>query len=69
GQKTGGGFYKKEGKAIKVLDPKTGAYVDGGAKADELVGRILKRPPAERLKLLRESEHPQARFLWSIFRD
>jgi 3-hydroxyacyl-CoA dehydrogenase len=24
GQKTGGGFYKKEGKAIKVLDAKTG---------------------------------------------
>nr|WP_218905144.1 3-hydroxyacyl-CoA dehydrogenase/enoyl-CoA hydratase family protein [Paraburkholderia bryophila] len=69
GQKTGGGFYKKEGKAIKVLDPKTGEYVDGGAKADELVGRILKRPAAERLKLLRESEHPQAQFLWAIFRD
>jgi len=69
GQKTGAGFYKKEGKAIKVLDPKTGTYVDGGGKADELVGRILKRPPAERLKLLRESQHPQAQFLWSIFRD
>ena len=69
GQKTGGGFYRKEGKAIKVLDPNTGEYVDGGGKADELVGRILKRPPAERLKLLRESQHPQAQFLWSIFRD
>jgi 3-hydroxyacyl-CoA dehydrogenase len=69
GQKSGAGFYKKEGKTIKVLDAKTGEYVEGGAKADELVGRILKRPPAERLKLLRESEHPQAQFLWSIFRD
>lgn len=69
GQKTGGGFYKKEGKAIKVLDAKTGAYVDSGAKADETVGRILKRPPAERLKLLRETNHPHAQFLWSIFRD
>lgn len=69
GQKSGAGFYKKEGKVIKVLDPKTGTYVDGGGKADELVGRILKRPPAERLKLLRESQHPQAQFLWSIFRD
>ncbi|HEV3106612.1 MAG TPA: 3-hydroxyacyl-CoA dehydrogenase/enoyl-CoA hydratase family protein [Trinickia sp.] len=69
GQKSGGGFYKKDGKTIKVLDPKTGAYVESGAKADELVGRILKRPPAERLKLLRESEHPQAQFLWAIFRD
>ncbi|CAH2797193.1 MAG: 3-hydroxyacyl-CoA dehydrogenase [fadN-fadA-fadE operon] (EC / Enoyl-CoA hydratase [fadN-fadA-fadE operon] (EC [uncultured Caballeronia sp.] len=69
GQKSGAGFYKKEGKAIKVLDPKTGTYVDGGSKADELVGRILKRLAAERLKLLRESQHCQAQFLWSIFRD
>lgn len=69
GQKTGAGFYRKDGKAIKVLDPKTGQYVESGAKADELVGRILKRPPAERLKLLRETEHPQAQFLWAIFRD
>ncbi|MBU9440753.1 3-hydroxyacyl-CoA dehydrogenase/enoyl-CoA hydratase family protein [Burkholderia multivorans] len=69
GQKTGAGFYKKEGKAIKVLDAKTGSYVDSGAKADETVARILKRPPAERLKLLRETNHPHAQFLWSIFRD
>ncbi|WP_027794335.1 3-hydroxyacyl-CoA dehydrogenase/enoyl-CoA hydratase family protein [Paraburkholderia acidipaludis] len=69
GQKTGGGFYRKEGKAIKVLDAEKGEYVDAGGKADEIVGRILKRPPAERLKLLRETQHPQAQFLWSIFRD
>ncbi|WP_250491768.1 3-hydroxyacyl-CoA dehydrogenase/enoyl-CoA hydratase family protein [Caballeronia sp. GAWG1-1] len=69
GQKTGAGFYRKEGRAIKVLDPKTAQYVDGGAKADELVGRILKRPPAERFKLLRETDNPQAQFLWAIFRD
>jgi 3-hydroxyacyl-CoA dehydrogenase len=69
GQKTGAGFYRKEGKAIKVLDPKTASYVDGGAKADELIGRILKRPPAERFKLLRETDNRQAQFLWAIFRD
>jgi len=69
GQKTGGGFYRKEGKAIKVLAPTSSEYVESGAKVDELVGRILKRPPAERLKLLRETEHPQAQFLWAIFRD
>lgn len=69
GQKTGAGFYRKEGKAIKVLDPKTASYVDGGAKADELIGRILKRPPAERFKLLRETDNKQAQFLWAIFRD
>jgi 3-hydroxyacyl-CoA dehydrogenase len=70
GQKTGAGFYRKDGKAIKVLDPKKGEYVDSGAKADDLVVRILKKKdPAERLRLLRETDHPQAQFLWSIFRD
>ena len=70
GQKSGAGFYRKDGKTIKVLDPKKKDYVDSGAKVDELVGRILKKKdPAERLKLLRESDHPQAKFLWAIFRD
>jgi len=69
GQKTGAGFYKKEGKAIKVLDAKTGQYVESGKKADEIVVRILKKDPAERIKLLRESTNPQAQFLWGVFRD
>ena len=70
GQKSGAGFYRKEGKAINVLDPATGGYVESGGKADDLIGRILKKKdPAERLKLLRESDHPQAKFLWAIFRD
>ncbi|WP_423192818.1 3-hydroxyacyl-CoA dehydrogenase/enoyl-CoA hydratase family protein [Cupriavidus sp. H18C2] len=69
GQKTGAGFYKKEGKAIKVLDGKTGQYVDAGKKADEIVVRMLKKDPAERIRLLRESTNPQAQFLWSVFRD
>ncbi|UAW64411.1 3-hydroxyacyl-CoA dehydrogenase/enoyl-CoA hydratase family protein [Mycoavidus sp. HKI] len=69
GQKSGAGFYKKEGKLIKVLDAKQGAYIASGARADALVERILKRPPAERFKLLHESTHPQARFLWAIFRN
>ncbi|MEP6608526.1 MAG: 3-hydroxyacyl-CoA dehydrogenase/enoyl-CoA hydratase family protein [Burkholderiaceae bacterium] len=70
GQKTGEGFYRKDGKTIKVLDAAKGEYVESSGKADELVGRILKKKdPAERLKLLRESDHPQAKFLWAIFRD
>ena len=69
GQKTKAGFYRKEGKEIKVLDATKGEYVTGGAKADELVARILKKPAAERFKLLRETDHPQAQFLWAIFRD
>ncbi|HEY1609334.1 MAG TPA: 3-hydroxyacyl-CoA dehydrogenase/enoyl-CoA hydratase family protein, partial [Paraburkholderia sp.] len=69
GQKSGAGFYRKEGKVIKVLDPASGEYVESGHKAEEMIGRILKRPPAERLKLLRETQHPQAQFLWAVFRD
>ena len=69
GQKTGAGFYRKVGKDILRLDPAKGDYVPGGGKADEIVARMLKKPPAERLKLLRESSNPQAQFLWAILRD
>jgi 3-hydroxyacyl-CoA dehydrogenase len=70
GQKAKAGFYRKDGKVIKVLDPKKQDYVESTGKADELVARILKKKdPAERLKLLRETDHPQAKFLWAIFRD
>ena len=41
----------------------------GGGKADEVVARMLKKPPAERLKLLHDSKNPQAQFLWAILRD
>jgi 3-hydroxyacyl-CoA dehydrogenase len=69
GQKTGAGFYKKVGRDILRLDPATGDYVAGGGKADPIIERILKKPAAERLKLLRESNNPQAQFLWAILRD
>ncbi|NDY93565.1 3-hydroxyacyl-CoA dehydrogenase NAD-binding domain-containing protein [Ideonella livida] len=69
GQKVGAGFYKKEGKAILRLDPATASYVPAGKTADPLVERILKKPAAERLKLLRESSNPQAQFVWAILRD
>jgi 3-hydroxyacyl-CoA dehydrogenase len=69
GQKTGAGFFKKVGKDILRLDPASGTYVPAGGKMDEIVARILKKPPAERLKLLRESKNPQAQFLWALLRD
>ena len=69
GQKSGAGFYKKVGKDILRLDPAKGDYVPAGAKAATIVERMLKKPPAERLKLLRESSNPQAQFLWAILRD
>ena len=69
GQKTGAGFYKKVGKDILRLDPTKGDYVPSGGKAEPIVERMLKKPAAERLKLLRESSNPQAQFIWSILRD
>jgi len=69
GQKTGAGFYKKVGKDIQRFDAATGDYVAGSGKADEIVARMLKKPPAERLKLLHDSKNPQAQFLWAILRD
>ena len=69
GQKTGAGFYKKIGKDILRLDPAKGDYVPAGGKAEPIVERMLKKPAAERLKLLRESSNPQAQFIWSILRD
>jgi 3-hydroxyacyl-CoA dehydrogenase len=69
GQKTGAGFYKKVGRDILRLDPESMEYVAGGAKADDVVGRMLKKPAGERLKLLREAEGAEPRFLWAILRD
>ena len=69
GQKTGAGFYRKVGKDILRLDPAKGDYVAAAGKAEAIVERMLKKAPAERLKLLRESTNPQAQFLWAILRD
>jgi 3-hydroxyacyl-CoA dehydrogenase len=69
GQKTGAGFYKKVGRDIMRLDPESMEYVAGGAKANDVVGRMLKKPAGERLALLRNAEGAEARFLWAILRD
>ena len=73
GQKTGAGFYKKVGRDIlrydAAADDGKGDYVPGGGKADEVVGRMLKKPAAQRLKLLRDAEGAEPRFLWAIMRD
>ncbi len=69
GQKTGAGFYKKVGREVLRLDPQTLEYVSGGAKADDVVGRMLKKPAPERLRLLRNAQGAEARFLWALLRD
>ena len=70
GQKTKGGIFRKEGKAIKVLDIKAQDYRDSAGDVDAEVLAILKnRNPAEKFAQLRACSHPQAQFLWAIFRD
>ncbi len=69
GQKTKAGFYKKVGRDVLRFDLASKDYVPGGAKADEVYGRMLKKPAAERLQLLRNSEGAQGRFLWAILRN
>jgi 3-hydroxyacyl-CoA dehydrogenase len=69
GQKTSAGFYKKVGRDILRFDAAEQDYVPGGGKADEVVGRMLKKPAAERLQLLRNAEGAEPRFLWAIIRD
>jgi 3-hydroxyacyl-CoA dehydrogenase len=57
------------GKDILRLDPAKADYVPAAARPTPIVDRMLKKPAAERLKLLRESSNPQAQFLWAILRD
>ncbi|MEO5794196.1 MAG: 3-hydroxyacyl-CoA dehydrogenase/enoyl-CoA hydratase family protein [Rhodoferax sp.] len=69
GQKAKAGFFKKVGRDILRFDMATATYVAGGEKADEVYGRMLKKPAAERLALLRNSEGPQGQFLWAVLRN
>jgi len=70
GQKTGAGIFRKVGKDIVVLDLQQQDYRPADRVAAPEVVEILKlKNPAEKFQKLRESEHPQAQFLWAVFRD
>jgi 3-hydroxyacyl-CoA dehydrogenase len=69
GQKSSAGFYKKVGRDVMRFDLESKEYVAGGQKADEVYGRMLKKPAGERLRLLRDSDGPQGQFLWAILRN
>ena len=70
GQKTGAGIYTKRGKDILVLDLVAQDYRPTAAELALEVAAILKeRDPAAKFAALRASEHPQAQFLWAVFRD
>ena len=70
GQKTKAGYYMKKGKDILVLDPAKKDYVaQSGAVADDVKAILKERSPAQQFAKLHASSHPQAQFLWAIFRD
>jgi len=70
GQKTGAGIFRKVGKDIVVLDLGKQDYRPADRVAAPEVVDILKtKNPAEKFAKLRESQHPQAQFLWAVFRD
>ncbi len=70
GQKTGAGIYTKRGKDILVLDLEAQDYRATAAEVVPEVAAILKeRDPAAKFAALRASTHPQAQFLWAVFRD
>ncbi len=70
GQKTGAGIFRKVGKDIVVLDLEKQDYRLADRSAAPEVVEILKtKNPAEKFAKLRESQHPQAQFLWAVFRD
>ena len=70
GQKTRVGIFKKDGKTIKVLDLATQDYRDAtGEVAPEVLEILKNKNSAEKFAQLRASLHPQAQFMWAIFRD
>jgi 3-hydroxyacyl-CoA dehydrogenase len=70
GQKTRCGIFRKQGKEIQVLDLGKKDYrASAGAVAEEVAAILKLRDPGEKFAALRASPHPQAQFLWAIFRD
>ncbi|QDF95625.1 3-hydroxyacyl-CoA dehydrogenase [Azoarcus sp. DD4] len=70
GQKTRAGIYRKEGKQIFVFDPARLDYrLSGGEVAVEVAEILALKDPVEKFAELAACAHPQAQFLWSIFRD
>ena len=69
GQKAKAGFYKKVGRDILRFELDSEDYVPAGRKADAVYERMLKKPAAQRLQLLRNAEGPEGKFLWAILRN
>jgi 3-hydroxyacyl-CoA dehydrogenase len=70
GQKAKGGVFRKVGKATEVFDPAIDDYRGANdGVAPELTAILGVPDPVARMRALRTSDHPQAQFLWSVYRD
>lgn len=70
GQKTQAGVYKKEKNGIVVYDFHGSGYKTADPTIDPQIAAILQlKDPGERFIQLQKSAHPQAQFVWRIFRD
>jgi len=69
GQKSGVGIYRKQDGVIEVFNPASGHYRPATAEVDSEVKAILRvRDWGEKLAALRELDHPQAQFVWTLMR-
>lgn len=70
GQKTHQGVYKKEGKNILVYDIDEKSYRSASVKPSKEILEILKISDiAKRFQALKNSQLPEAKFLWTCFRE
>ena len=69
GDKTGGGFYKKQGKDIHTIDPKTGQYAPQRKIDTPELQRLLKMPLGQRIAAIRTLPGPHGDFLRKLLLD
>ncbi len=69
GDKTGGGFYKKQGKDIQTFDYRTGQYNPQAKPDDAELQRLGKLPLAERVAAIRGLEGKYGDFLRRVLAE
>ncbi|MFL5578522.1 MAG: 3-hydroxyacyl-CoA dehydrogenase/enoyl-CoA hydratase family protein, partial [Gemmatimonadaceae bacterium] len=69
GEKSGAGFYRKEGKQIQTLDWRTGEYAPQRAVESSEIGALMRKPLAERMAALRDLEGKYGDFLRALLLD
>jgi 3-hydroxyacyl-CoA dehydrogenase len=69
GDKTKGGFYRKEGKDLRTLDPQTGEYrAKGGDEGIKALTKTIAKieDPRERVKALVADQGKAGQFAWKV---